>query len=155
MAFLEDYEDAVLQVVGFMEFPPAMQPLIREKRVTFTPLVDFLELQKLIAEVDVNIVPLVQNTFTNCKSQLKYFEAAVVDTVTVATPTFTYQDAICHGETGFLCEPGQWYDCIEKLYKNPDLSKQMAKAARTACLQRWAGENFCKEIENAYNYFTS
>ncbi len=59
-----------------MEFPEEMQPFIEEGRITFAPFVDFVELQRLIAEVDVNIFPLVQNTFTNCKSQLKFFEAA-------------------------------------------------------------------------------
>ena len=136
-----------------MEFPEAMKPLIQQNRVRFTPLVDFIELQQLIARVDVNIVPLVQNTFTNCKSELKFFEAAAVNTVTVATPTYTYEKAIKDGETGFLCRPGQWYDRIVALYQNPEESRRVAESARAYCLETYCGETFKGEIEHAYDFF--
>ena len=153
MKLLVDYPDMVLQVVGFMEFPEAMQPLIQSGRIEFAPLVDFMELQRLIAQVDVNIVPLVQNTFTNCKSELKFFEAAAVETVTVATPTYTYSNAISDGENGFLCRPGQWYDRIVYLYEHPQERESMASAAREYCLDRYAGAHFLGQIENAYDFF--
>ena len=155
MQLLMDYPDMVLQVVGFMEFPQAMQPLIDAKRVTFTPLVDFLELQRLTAQVDVNLVPLVCNTFTNCKSELKYFEAAMVGTPTVAAPNYTYAHAIRDGETGFLCQPGQWYDAIKRLYEHQQESSFMADAAWKACLSIYAGDAFTAEVERAYDYFAS
>lgn len=150
---LEDYPNMTLQVVGFMEFPEEMQPLIQAGRVVFSPLVDFVELQRLVAQVDVNVVPLVQNTFTNCKSELKFFEAAVVDTVTVATPTYTYENSIEDGKTGFLCRPGQWYDRIVHIYKHPEETAQIVSAAKKYCLHRYCGDAFVEQIENAYNYF--
>lgn len=153
IALLNDYPEMQLQVVGFMEFPKEMQPLIQKKRVTFVPLVDFLELQRLIAQVDVNIVPLVNNAFTNCKSELKFFEAAAVDTVTVATPTYTYKHSIREGDTGFLCEQGQWYNTILNLYKNPELSAQIAKKAESYCLDAYAGETFKNRICATYDFF--
>ena len=60
------------------------------ERIEVCPLQDFVNLQRLIGEVEINIVPLQDNAFTNCKSELKYFEAAIVETVTVATPTYTF-----------------------------------------------------------------
>ena len=150
---LNDYPDMVLQVVGFMEFPEVMQPLIKKGRVKFAPLVDFMELQRLIAQVDVNIVPLVENTFTNCKSELKFFEASVVDTVTVAAPNYTYAHSIEDGKTGFLCRPGQWYERIVYLYEHPEESQKMAKAAKEYCLKRYTGEFFLNQIHEAYNFF--
>lgn len=150
---LEDFPDMVLQVVGFMEFPEPMQPLIRKGRVKFASLVDFMELQRLVAQVDVNIVPLVENTFTNCKSELKFFEASVVDTVTVATPNYTYARAIEDGKTGFLCRPGQWYECIAYLYKHPEESRKMVERAKEYCLKHYTGPYFLHQVEEAYNYF--
>lgn len=153
LQLLEDYPEMVLQVVGFMDFPQEMQPMIQKKRVTFSPLVDFIELQHLIAQVDVNIVPLVHNTFTNCKSELKFFEAAAVDTVTVATPTYTYEHSIRQGETGFLCRQGQWYDTIAMLYQKPERRKQIAERAEVYCLNTYTGEPFRKQVCTAYDYF--
>lgn len=152
-SLLEDNPDMVLQVVGFMEFPHEMSDLIKKGRIKFTPLVDFLELQRLIAQVDVNIVPLVKNSFTNCKSELKFFEAAAVDTITLATPTYTYEHAIQNGDTGFLCQQGEWYDKILEVYKNPKEASQMAKRAREKCLKAYSGEEFRNQILNAYKFF--
>lgn len=151
---LKDYPDMVLQVVGFMEFPEGMQSLIQAGRVKFTPLVDFMELQRMIAQVDVNIVPLVKNTFTNCKSELKFFEAAVVDTVTVATPTYTYAHSIEDGATGFLCHPGQWYGRIAYLYAHPEESRKIAMAAKEYCLHRYTGDVILRQIHSAYDFFS-
>lgn len=153
MQLLEDYPEMELQVVGFMDFPKEMQELIQKKRVHFSPLVDFMELQRLIAQVDVNIVPLVQNIFTNCKSELKFFEAAAVDTVTVATPTYTYANSIQHREMGFLCTQGEWYDTIAELYNDAEQRNHIAKQAESYCLAKYAGEAFRKQVCEAYNFF--
>lgn len=151
MQLLYDFPDMRLDVVGFMEFPAQMQPLIADGRVTFTPLVDFVELQRLISQVDVNIVPLVRNTFTNCKSELKFFEAAIVNTVTVATPTYTYSSAITHGLNGFLCNPGEWYKTIRDIYEGCVNIEEIVKNANAFAVNHYYGENFIRQIESTYN----
>ncbi|NMA07184.1 MAG: glycosyltransferase [Ruminococcaceae bacterium] len=153
LAFLISYPDTRLCVVGFMEFPQEMQLLIDAGRIEFIPLVDFIELQRLVAQVDVNIVPLINNSFTNCKSELKFFEAAVVDTITLATPIYSYRHSIRNGETGFLCSTGQWYDTIESIYLEKVDTNKMCDAAKEDVLKRYYGPVFMKQIENAYNSF--
>ncbi len=149
MELLHKYDDIRLDVVGFMEFPVEIQPLIKTGRVTFTHLVDFVELQRLIAQVDVNIVPLVRNDFTNCKSELKFFEAAIVDTITVATPTYTYKNSIEHGVTGYLCNQGEWYGCIENIYKNK--FENITDYTKQYVIHKYFGDEVKKQIEEAYN----
>lgn len=155
MQLLLDYPEMELRVVGFMNFPASMKTLIDQGRVKFTSLVDFMELQRHIAEVDVNIVPLVQNIFTNCKSELKFFEAAIVDTPTIASPIFAYENVIINAQNGFLCEPGLWYDAIKKLYNKPNLCRMVATSAREYCLQHYSGNYFLQQIEAAYDYFNN
>jgi glycosyltransferase involved in cell wall biosynthesis len=96
----------VVRVVGFLE--PGGELLRHRDRIEVHPLQDFLNLQRLTAEVEVNIVPLQDNLFTNCKSELKYFEAAVCGTLTVASPTFVFRNAITDGHTGFLACAHEW-----------------------------------------------
>lgn len=96
----------VLRVVGFLE--PRGELLRHRDRLEFHPLQDFLNLQRLIAEVELNIVPLQDNLFTNCKSELKYFEAAACGTLTVASPTFVFREAVAEGGTGFLARAHEW-----------------------------------------------
>ena len=66
------------------------------------PAADLPPGQRLIAEVEINISPLKENQFTNCKSELKFFEAAACGTLTLASPTYAFKKSIVHGVTGFL-----------------------------------------------------
>ena len=150
---LEEFKDIKLKVVGFMEFPPEMQSLILTGRVTFTPLVDFLELQRLTAEVDVNIVPLVNNIFTNCKSELKFFEAAVVNTPTFAQPTYTYQNCITDGVNGFLCRQGEWYEKIKAFYLGQTDAKSIIKNAHYYAMEHYQGQSVLEQAVQCYDNF--
>lgn len=150
--FLKTHKDATLKVVGYMEFSKQMQGLIDVKRVEVVKPVDYLRLQGLISKVDVNIAPLVINDFTNCKSELKFFEAAAVETTTIASPTYTFKNAITDGENGFLAQPGEWYDKLEYLYKHPEENKKIAKRAREYALKHYYGKEFLKEVEAAYEF---
>lgn len=155
LAFLEDHEDARLKVVGLMEFDERANKFLENGQIEFLPPVDFRKLQRAMCEVDVNIAPLVINDFTNCKSELKFFEAAAVETTTIASPTYTFKKAISDGENGFLAQPGEWYSKLEYLYDNPEENQKMSKKARGYVLKHYYGDEFLKEVENAYNHFSS
>ncbi|MEX2381507.1 MAG: hypothetical protein WD490_03920, partial [Opitutales bacterium] len=88
----------VLRIVGYLEAGPLFQEVMDQ--VEYYPFQDFLNLQTLISEVEINIVPLQENDFTHCKSELKFFEAAVLGTLTVASPTYTYQHDIQMSQDG-------------------------------------------------------
>ena len=151
--FLSRHDDAVLRIVGDIELSRKMRVLCESGRVKMMKKVDYLKLQKLISEVDVNIAPLVINDFTNCKSELKFFEAAAVETTTIASPIYTFKKAIEDGENGFLARPGEWCDKLEYLYNHPDENKKIAKRAREYALKHYYGKEFLKEVEAAYDYF--
>lgn len=142
-----------LLVVGFMEFPKEMQPYLENGQVVFQSLVDFIELQRLMAQVDINIVPLVSNRFTNCKSELKFFEAAAVNTLTVATPIYTYAKCIRDGQNGFLCKQGQWYEVLENIYQNRYDLDALQKQALKDALDTYSGANIIAAIDQTYSLF--
>lgn len=149
--FLDQHKEAVLNVVGYMRFSKAARKLVLADRIKFLPMVDFRKLQRLVAEVDVNIAPLVINDFTNCKSELKFFEAAIVETPTIASPTFTFERSIQEGKTGFLARPGEWFDKLEYIYNHPKEARQIALAAKKYCLETYYGPKFLKTVEEAYD----
>jgi len=149
MQLLKNF-DMRLLVVGFMEFPDEMRSLINNKKIIYIPLVDFIELQRQVAQVDINIVPLVNNEFTNCKSELKYFEAAIVNTITFATPTFTYKKCIQDGKNGFLCKEGQWYERIEEFFNNVN-KDEIIKNAYNEAIENYSGNKIINTINDVYN----
>ena len=150
--FLESHADAKLKIVGYMDFSPRAKTLLNENRIIFQSPVNYLQLQQEIASADVNLAPLVVNDFTNCKSELKFFEAAVAETTTIASPTFAFKHAIEDGKTGFLAQaPNEWRDKLEYLYNNPKENQKLALAAKKYCLETYYGPKFLKTVEKAYD----
>ena len=153
LKFLKKHDDAILRIVGFMTLDKDAQKMEEQGKIQFSPFTDFRKLQRLMAEVDVNIAPLVINDFTNCKSELKFFEAAMVETTTIASPSYTFSRAIEDGKNGFLAQPGEWYEKLEYLYKHPEKNHEIAMKAREYALKHYYGKEFLKEVEAAYEYF--
>ncbi|MBQ3321172.1 glycosyltransferase [Candidatus Saccharibacteria bacterium] len=151
--FLEKHEDATLKVVGYMRFSKEAEKLVEAGKIWFLPFTDFRKLQRLMAEVDVNIAPLILNDFTNCKSELKFFEAAAVETTTIASPSYTFKKVIKDGENGFLAQQGEWYKKLEYLYEHPEENRKIALAAKKYALENYYGKKFLEEVEEAYEYF--
>lgn len=151
--FLESHDDAKLKIVGYMNLSRKMQELKEVGKVELTRLVDYLRLQGLVSKVDVNIAPLVVNDFTNCKSELKFFEAGAVETTTIASPSYSFKRAISDGENGFLAKPGEWFDKLEYLYNHPEANRKIALAAKKYALKHYYGKEFLKEVEETYDYF--
>lgn len=142
---MHEHPNLSLKVVGYLEPSDKLKPLIDQKRITFSPLVDFLTLQKKISEVQINLVPLVDNQFTNCKSELKFFEAAIVGTLTCATPIFTYAEAIQDGNTGYLCNQGEWYHRISDVLTN-GIHPDIIQIAQEYCLKQYSPCNYDEKI---------
>jgi len=95
-----------LRVVGFLDLKGGLGQ--HHDRIERHPLCDFLNLQRLIGSTEINLVPLQDNTFTQCKSELKYFEAGIVGTVTIASPIHTLRSAIRDGVNGHLANEQEW-----------------------------------------------
>lgn len=151
--FLDAHDDAKFMIVGYMELTPKMSEMVKLKKVEVLKLVDYLKLMELEAMVDINIAPLVINDFTNSKSELKFFEAAVVETTTIASPVYVFKKAISDGKNGVLANFNEWYEKLEYLYNNPDENKKIAKEARKYALENYYGKKFLKEVEEAYEFF--
>jgi glycosyltransferase involved in cell wall biosynthesis len=128
----------VLRVVGFL--PSYNRLRAYGDRIEELPLLDFLNLQRVIGEVEINIVPLQLNVFTNSKSELKYFEAAVVGTITAASPAHTLTRAIRDGQSGLLAHVQDWDCALKNAIAAVEAGNQMAAAAAADALERYSPE---------------
>ncbi|HYN77505.1 MAG TPA: glycosyltransferase family 1 protein [Lamprocystis sp. (in: g-proteobacteria)] len=128
---LEDDPRAVLRIVGYLE----PDDLVRRfgDRIEVFPFQNVLNLQRLIGEVEINLVPLQDNLFTHCKSELKVFEAAAVGTISIASPGFTLHRAIGDGAMGFVSPAHRWRETLslmmDRLKTYPDMAMRAAEAA--------------------------
>lgn len=143
---MKKYKNINLEIAGYIDLPNNLIEFLHQGRIILSDFVDFLTLQKKISRVDVNIVPLIDNKFTNCKSELKFFEAAIVGTITCATPTYVFKNNIQDGENGFLCEEGEWYTAIERIYKK-EIDKSIILRVNKYCLEKYSPQKQISNIE--------
>src|SRR6185295_7702819 len=91
-------------------------------RVELRAAVDWRDLPRHIAQVDVSIAPLVDNPQRRAKSAVKYLEAALVGVPTVASRLDPYQNEIADGATGLLAATNdEWLDRIVCLKQRAEL----------------------------------
>jgi glycosyltransferase involved in cell wall biosynthesis len=129
-AILDRFPSVRVRMVGYLEAPPVLQRhAARLDREAFR---DYVNLQGLIGSTEINIAPLQDNRFTNCKSELKYFEAAAVGTVTIASPTFTFAQSIESGRNGYLASAQDWESALARVIGDldGDLDAYVAMAER-------------------------
>ena len=86
----------------------------RVKRIGFTA---WTALPAVLRDLDVNLAPLTPGSrFNEAKSAIKWLEAALVGTPTVASPTEPFREAIEHGRNGLLATtPDDWVAAIDAL----------------------------------------
>ena len=127
---LADRPDAQLWVGGLLDTSPALEPYA--DRVRRLPVTPWFDLPALLRDVDVNLAPLeAGRTFNEAKSAIKYLEAALVGTVTVASPSEPFREAIEPGVTGLLAgDEAEWYAALTSLVDDPALRHRLGAAAR-------------------------
>ena len=120
-------------------------------RIIVSKFVSFEELEYEIGKVDLNIIPLQKHSFNNSKSELKYFEASIVNTLTCATDNDVYKNIIEDGIDGFLSDELSWFDKIEYIYLNYPNLNHVIDCARNKCLREYGNENQEKTLEKLYD----
>ena len=124
-----------LRVGGYLSLGPAFAPLA--DRIEQLPMQNHVNLQRFIGETEFNLSPLQNNVFTNCKSELKFFEAGIVGTNTIASPIFSFRQAIVEGVNGRLSRAQEWDDkllaAIADLDGSGEAYRVMAERAFATC----------------------
>ncbi len=152
--FLNRHKEAEFKIVGYMDLPKKYHYLVEQNKIRFVPFQTFIGLQYEQATVDINVVPLVNNVFSNCKSELKYFESAIVGTVTCATPSHTYSGAIQNGYNGYICEVGTWLDAFEEIYHMKEIGA-LQNRIRECALKEYSCQNQLEKVEQILNSVVS
>lgn len=150
LRLFDEFPNVRLLVAGYLDLGDAWKRFADRIDVRgFEPYQDML---RTLASCDINIAPLeMGNPFCESKSELKFFEAAVVEVPTVASATRAYRDAIDDGVTGFLAADDEtWYRALHVLVENGELREQVGRAARAAAVARFGPEVVAREALDAY-----
>ena len=120
---IKEYPNVIVTIFGealdIREFPE-----IRgfEDRFESRKMVPVDCLLQEIARFNINLAPLEINPFCEAKSEIKYYEAALVKVPTIASPTLPYKEIIRDGINGFLAYDGSdWYKYLKMLIDDAGL----------------------------------
>lgn len=142
---LENYPKINLTVVGFITLPHVLEKYKQSNRIVVKGFTDYLKLQEEYASVDLLLVPLQKSIFTDVKSELKFFEAAIVGTPGIFSSTFVY-DNVINGKNGLLANVDEWYQKIDAMIKNPVQYNSIKKAAKVYAFKHYTGSEISAKI---------
>ena len=139
VSVLEAHPDVELWLGGHLQPSDAVLERLgaRVRRFAFAP---WHELPQRLRDLDVNLAPLQPDSrFNDAKSAIKWVEAALVATPTIATPTAPFVDVIDPGRTGWLADdPAEWAAVLDDVLRQGDRRALVAARARRAALLRWS-----------------
>lgn len=149
-AILRKNATVIFQLVGHLELDESWNAFAgRIERSGLLPPLDMLD---GLARCDINLAPLEEgNAFCEGKSELKYFEAALVEVPTIASRTVTYAGTIEDGVDGVLASgTEEWEAKLQALIDAPSLRRRIGAAARTVALSRFNTDVAARQALVAY-----
>ena len=125
---LQVYPQVRLLLVGELDLPEELESY--RTQVIFKSFVEWQQLPELIAQADINLVPLCDTVFNAAKSENKWVEAALVGVPTVASDVGALHRMIEHGRTGYLCVSRKdWEQALAELIEHPEQRDVIGMAA--------------------------
>jgi glycosyltransferase involved in cell wall biosynthesis len=100
-------------------------------RIDHRPLVAFRDLPGALSQFDINIAPLeLENRFCQSKSELKFFEAALVKVPSIVSATDPFSLAIRSGEDGYTARNlSDWCNHLTHLVSDVSAREHMGRSA--------------------------
>jgi len=159
----EECADAVYKVLKLYEYASFVLVGEYEKserfnnfgdRFIYIPLQNYENMLRLVADMDIVLAPLeLNNAFTDCKSQLKVFEAAAFGVPCVASPVRSYLSYVKDGVSGYLAAtPDEWEGKLSKLIESSQLRMCMGEQATKTILPAFLSSSVGLLAEQTYRH---
>jgi len=127
---LEENKQIRFIVAGYLQLPQSFMLKFKEQYRQIPPIKKVQNYWSLLELADINIAVLHDDEINNCKSELKWFEAACFSIPSIVSNTQNYHDVIRHDEDGYIVSSSEeWYQALHKLASNPQKRHEIGQAA--------------------------
>ena len=123
--------------VGYMPIPAMLAPFT-DRIDRIQPIWDENVYWSLLADADINVAMLTPGPINDCKSEIKWLEAAMLGLPSVVSPTANYREVLVDGDTAlFAASPDEWFDRLEALVTNEERRRRIGRAAYETTLENY------------------
>jgi glycosyltransferase involved in cell wall biosynthesis len=139
-----------LVVMGYLTLPDSLLPYAH--RITrVDPIWDIEQYWNVLRTMDINLAVLTPGEVADCKSEIKWLEAAMMGVPSVVTATHTYKEVVRDTETGLLVtSPKHWFTAIESLIASPARRRSIGMRARQEVLKTYSMHALSKTIAGIF-----
>jgi glycosyltransferase involved in cell wall biosynthesis len=148
---LREYPQVEVMVAGYLDLEefPELEPF--RSRLDRPAFVDWRDLMRLLASVDINLAPMQCNPVYAAKSDLKYYEAGLVKVPSVTSPNPLFEESIRSGHNGLLAyDAEQWYQHLERLVTDEEYRRQLGENAHAHVLATYGPSSVALQALKAY-----
>jgi glycosyltransferase involved in cell wall biosynthesis len=137
---MDNHPKVVLWLIGPLKLERGWKEY--RSRIIHLPHVPWRLLPAYLSRFDINLAPLVvDNPFSQSKSEIKWMEAALVGVPTVASPTNAYRTSIRNGKSGYLAKSvDEWQAILSDLIEKPNFRGEIGLIAQEQVLQQYNPE---------------
>lgn len=143
---LARHEHVRLTIIGYLKLPDSLTPytdrIDRIKYLSIEPYFEFL------SQADINIAPLEAGIFADCKSEIKWLEAAMLEIPSVVTGTQTYLEVLEDGSDALIAyTPQDWFEKLDALVNSPELRHTIAQNAHAKAWRNYHPSTMAKNLK--------
>ena len=124
--FLEEHPETRLKICGYLGAYELKG--IDPKQISFSPFSDYRAYLANLATTDVSLVPLERSEFNHCKSVVRYLDASVVGTETLASGVGDYANLTEHSVGLTSCNSdADWFEALKIISQRSDSERAVIR----------------------------
>ncbi len=137
LAIFDRFDNARLAISGYLNLPQSFAA--HASRIVEVPFTSYGGYLASMAQIDINIVPLLPDRFNECKSAIRFLDAAVVGVPTIASRVGDFANVIHADRTGVLADgEEEWIERLSDVISGDTLRHRMAMEARHSALTEYS-----------------
>ena len=150
---LDRYSEVRLLICGFLDLEESPELSKFSDRIDRKPFVSWKELPNILNMVDIHLAPLqAGNPFCEAKSELKYFEAAILKKPVIASPIQSFLSTIKNGVNGFIAyNDNDWKLYLSRLIEDPVLRQRIGESAYQYVLEKYSPAAMAAQVRHVYS----
>lgn len=146
---MDKRKDVHLIIAGYLQLPKRFLDEY-QNRISMLPATKDINLYyDYLKMADINLAVLHSDPIADCKSELKWFEAAYFEIPSILSATRNYLDVINDGHDALLVRNSEeWSVAINRLIEDEGYRKNIAKNARERVLVEYSVEKLGIDFRN-------